>query len=1143
VHSHPFQASLRALGFLISTGLVVILAMAWTLSRGPVELTPLAPIIERALDQALQNAGLPLQASIGAVVLTWRADAVATGGPAAGLEVDLRQTRLTDPEGHPVAHLGTVAVDLKAGALVRGEVSLETLTLVGPDLRLVRDENGGITLDLAGLTDGAAAPSAPDIWPLTPNMSPNTSPAGDTAKPPLLLDEVVETWTILAGMGFAVRDARLSLVDQAAGRVWTMRADGLRLRPQGDALLLEGSLRLPGTRGPAATLDVALRHHPGKDLASLMIALRGLDPARHLASVPGLEGLADWHQSLSGTAAVDLDITALSTTIAGAPGSAGAPLRFVDLALQGGPGRVGLPPPIGRDYDVRALTVEATLSDGTVTLSTVTLDLDGSPDDPADGVPNGTSKGTSSGARITATGRAQGFLDGPPQASIDLIISPLDVPTLVSLWPGHVAHGGYKWIDENLSDGGVGESRFSVTLAGTDWESLAVTALHGETHAEGLTVHYLGDLPSATGATGRLTFGPDDIVIDQITGTVDSGTGGTLSVVDGMVRLFDLDTDIERADMQFRIDGPLPAVLALIDHQPLGYATKVGIQPGDARGQVETTLRIALPLIKDLDLEALDVGVEATAADVALPAVTLGQDLRNGALTLTLDNAGMDVTGQALLGQVPITLDWRENFTDSADFDRRYQVRGRADTAARARFGLVGPPFGPPWLDGPVDVELTYTESGETPGHLEADVDLSPATMAVPMVGWRKAPGDRGRVAVDGWFDDKRMTVAFDATAAPEALAVTGEARLTAAGDLLGLTVSRLRLGATDARAEVIAPAPGSADPWRVALTGSTLDARALLSTSNGDDDSTTDPVPETAAPAADTEPDGPPTTPLDISMDVERLLLHGSITLETARVGLTRDAAGRWQKASVDGRINGKPAINFQLQPGDDGLRHFTLKADDAGAVVRALDLNQNLRDGRFTLTGTLDDNGVAQGRLKGRDLFFTDAPAVVRLLAVASLTGILEELQGQGLWLNQLVVPFTYADPLLTLREARANGPSLGLTASGTLNLDSETMTLNGVVVPAYLVNSLLGRIPLLGDLLVGEKGGGVFAVTYKAKGPMDDPNISVNPLTLLTPGFLRDLFGVFPDRPKNGDSRPPNGATDDAPSAPGFPDRSRD
>ena len=50
------------------------------------------------------------------------------------------------------------------------------------------------------------------------------------------------------------------------------------------------------------------------------------------------------------------------------------------------------------------------------------------------------------------------------------------------------------------------------------------------------------------------------------------------------------------------------------------------------------------------------------------------------------------------------------------------------------------------------------------------------------------------------------------------------------------------------------------------------------------------------------------------------------------------------------------------------------------------------------------------------------------------------------------------------------------------------------------------------LLGNLLVGRKGEGVFAINYDVKGPVREPVVTVNPLTALAPGFLRNFFSIF-------------------------------
>ena len=111
------------------------------------------------------------------------------------------------------------------------------------------------------------------------------------------------------------------------------------------------------------------------------------------------------------------------------------------------------------------------------------------------------------------------------------------------------------------------------------------------------------------------------------------------------------------------------------------------------------------------------------------------------------------------------------------------------------------------------------------------------------------------------------------------------------------------------------------------------------------------------------------------------------------------------------------------------------------------------------------------------------------------------------------------------MKLREARASGPALGLTAGGNLNFSSKSVDLNGVLVPSYSVNSVLGDVPLLGDIIVGKKGEGMFALNYDVKGEFSKTQVSVNPLSALTPGFLRRIFDTErEDIVERGEDTPP-------------------
>jgi hypothetical protein len=57
--------------------------------------------------------------------------------------------------------------------------------------------------------------------------------------------------------------------------------------------------------------------------------------------------------------------------------------------------------------------------------------------------------------------------------------------------------------------------------------------------------------------------------------------------------------------------------------------------------------------------------------------------------------------------------------------------------------------------------------------------------------------------------------------------------------------------------------------------------------------------------------------------------------------------------------------------------------------------------------------------------------------------------------------------------------------------------------------VLNGVFSNVPVLGPLLTGGEGHGLFATSFRVKGTSNDRAVTVNPLSTLTPGVLRRLF----------------------------------
>jgi uncharacterized protein YhdP len=249
--------------------------------------------------------------------------------------------------------------------------------------------------------------------------------------------------------------------------------------------------------------------------------------------------------------------------------------------------------------------------------------------------------------------------------------------------------------------------------------------------------------------------------------------------------------------------------------------------------------------------------------------------------------------------------------------------------------------------------------------------------------------------------------------------------------------------------------------------------------------------------------------TPFHLSLQAERLIVQGQQLGEVA-ADLVRGPDG-WRSANLSGRLPKNGEFALTLTP-SDAQQTLRLTSSDAGDLLHTLHQTSRVEGGQLTLDATIFSQRPslqAKGKLVARQFHVLDAPLLARLLTVASLTGIVNLLGGEGIAFEQLDAPFVVRNDLLQLDKGRVYGSQLGLTFQGRLDLAADTMDLDGTIVPLYGVNWVIGQIPIIGQLLRGSKGEGAFAATYAMRGPVSEPRISVNPLSALAPGFLRELF----------------------------------
>lgn len=340
-------------------------------------------------------------------------------------------------------------------------------------------------------------------------------------------------------------------------------------------------------------------------------------------------------------------------------------------------------------------------------------------------------------------------------------------------------------------------------------------------------------------------------------------------------------------------------------------------------------------------------------------------------------------------------------------------------------------------------------------------------------------------VAPGAALGERALAIAIDG----DGVAARGTGRM--AGDVLtAFTVDQVRLAGTDVAGTIARTPRGGYD---VTLAGASLDLDRLLA--------------GRPLGAGDAAAIGPP---LAVKLDLGRVrTVRG---LELRGVGGTLTVAdGRVAALDLRGGLvdpAGTVAATLAVGPGP---RRLTLSSDQAGRVLQALGGLQQIVGGTLALDATTDARGpfaALAGTLVVRDFKVVRAPVLAKLLGVGSLGGIAALVQGEGMPMSEARLPFRRDGTRLELHDVRAVG-AVGLTADGVLDTGAGTCDLRGNVIPAYTLNSALGRVPVLGRFLVGARGDGVFGIDYRVRGRTADPTVRVNPLTSVAPTVLRSWF----------------------------------
>lgn len=671
---------------------------------------------------------------------------------------------------------------------------------------------------------------------------------------------------------------------------------------------------------------------------------------------------------------------------------------------------------------------------------------------------------------------------------------------LSRFWPRYLAEPAWQWCKDGLTGGKAENAKF-VFKFGYDnkAKSFGLLSLDGVADLEDGDLHYLDGMPEVHNLYGKAKFSMQNISID-----VDKGVSDGVIITGGNVNIYDLHKEDNFISINLIGNSSITDALNLINNPPLKIASGMGVDPKTILGNVDVLLKLDFELKQDLDSDDIKVDVKADLHDVLNSDFVPGHTLSAQNLTLLVDSDGWSLNGEANYDALPIKLAINEKFAEKK-YKSKCNISFKLDNEAKKILGVDWEILQAPNIEGfaLVDADIVVQKNDEI--SIKVKADLKNTAIDFAYLGFVKPMNQAASASADVVLVKDKIKSVKNIKLQKSDFNIAGNLSMYSSGRVKSVDISQIKGPKTSARAKV--SISDSENPWlKVEISGLSYDLSPFFEQIKSKRQKNNKQIPVQA-----NDDDGfEKANNTDIFMTVNSLWTNKNTPIQNfAGSSKIRKGIGINELHMV-GNYGIDKSIKLKLDyiPKDNKEHYLSIDSNNAGSTLKVLRLYDNMVGGTMKIEARRQADKKFIGHMQVRDFSIQNAPVMAKLLSVASFTGMLDLLKGDGLTFTHFNAPFEYQYKILTLKQAKAEGNVVGITTNGTYNRATDDIKMSGVIAPAYSINRFLGKIPVVGNLLAS-KDGTIFAATYKINGNADDTKIDINSLSMLSPNSLKEWY----------------------------------
>lgn len=671
----------------------------------------------------------------------------------------------------------------------------------------------------------------------------------------------------------------------------------------------------------------------------------------------------------------------------------------------------------------------------------------------------------------------------------------IEIAALKQFWPMFLAPSARNWAFRNIVGGRVtdisveagipagiiGRFRKGARMAPEDFSLRA--------GFEGVSISAFGDLPPIAGAKGRYSMLGMEVNASFEKGTAQMTGFDPVALKSGSFRIADIGARPNQGELAVAASGPARGLAAIADAKPLLVLSRIDLSPQTVSGEAHLDLVSKFPLVRELSYGDVDWNAIIELKKAASKQKVLERTVRDADLVIEANPVQVRIKGDATVDGTRTRLSMVEPIGGS-NVARERSVSAELDEAARKKMGLVLDPV----VSGPIKVDLKQFRDGAE----KQTVVLDDALLSLPWVGWTKGKGIPAK-ATFSMKTDKGITKLDEFYIEGTGFTASGSLILDKSGlkqaDFVDISLN-------DGDSFSLKLERVAKTSYKIVVSGLRYDARSLINrlfheTGFGQEQ-------------------GDSTVTVTANLGEVRGFNGRSL----GNVEMSYGAKGGWlNNLSLRGSFSDNTFLNVHAVT-LEGQTTFDVDSTDAGGALAFSAVYPKMKGGKLRASLSRKSGGPFVGPVRATDFVVENEPRIKSLVsepATGPQGGMTpDELRDELRRIDTNRVRFSEArgsiekgEGYFRVNDGSISNAQIGFTFDGLVYDQKNRMELSGTFLPAIGLSRAIGYIPLVGEILGNGRESGLIGVTYRLKGSARNPEIEINPVSVVAPGIFRKVF----------------------------------